>query len=123
MRNFKITVNGTVYDVTVEEVGGNAPVNTTPVAAPAAASAPVAAPAPEATASAGGNAIRSPFPGTVVAMNVKAGDKVKRGDVLCVVEAMKMENDICAPDDGTVASVNVNTGTKVDADELLVTLN
>ena len=121
MRNFKITVNGTVYDVSVEEVGTAVAPATAPVAAPAPAAvsnvAPKAAPA-----KVDGKPIRSPFPGTVAAVNVKAGDNVKRGDVLCIIEAMKMENDICAPEDGCVVSVNVNTGTKVDADELLITL-
>jgi biotin carboxyl carrier protein len=131
MRRFNITVNGVTYDVAVEEVGGAAPVVApTPVAAPAAApvaAAPVAAPTPAAApapiGNAGAVAIKAPMPGTIVKMNVSAGAAVKKGDVLCVLEAMKMENDICAPQDGTVATVNVQSGSSVQTDEVLVTLN
>ena len=67
--------------------------------------------------------IKAPMPGTIIKVNAKPGDAVKRGDVLCVLEAMKMENDIMAPDDGTVASVAVNAGQTVQTDAVLVTLN
>lgn len=127
MRRFNITVNGVTYDVAVEEVGATAPVAApTPVAAPAAA-APAAAPAPVAAPALAGNAgavsVKAPMPGTIVKVNVQSGAAVKKGDVLCVLEAMKMENDICAPEDGTVATVNVQTGASVQTDEVLVTLN
>ena len=81
--------------------------------------APEAAPAPVA---AGGEPVKAPMPGTIVRVNVKAGDAVKKGDVLVVLEAMKMENDICAPADGTVVAVLAAQGASVSTDEVLVTL-
>ena len=130
MKRYQITVNGVAYDVTVEELGGApvAPVAPAPVAAAPApvaapAPAPAAAPAPApAAAPAGGTPVNSPMPGTILRVNVKVGDAVKSGDVLMVLEAMKMENDICAPCDGTVAAVAVSQGAAVTTDELLVTL-
>ena len=126
MRKFNVTVNGVVYEVEVEEVGGAA-VASAPVAAPAAApAAPAAAPAPKAapaaTGKAGSVAIKAPMPGTILKINVKVGDSVKKGDVVCVLEAMKMENDICAPEDGVVASVEVAQGASVATDAVVVTL-
>ena len=122
MRRFNVTVNGVTYNVVVEEVGAAAPAAST---APAAAPAPVAAPAaPKAApANAGAVAVKAPMPGTIMKINVSAGQAVKKGDVLCVLEAMKMENDICAPQDGTIASVNVQKGASVASEEVLVTLN
>lgn len=122
MRRFNVTVNGVSYDVLVEEVGQEA---SAPTAAPVAPKAPVAAPAaPKAPAApAGAVAVKAPMPGTIMKINVSAGQAVKKGDVLCVLEAMKMENDICAPQDGTVASVNVQKGASVASEEVLVTLN
>ena len=124
MRRFNVTVNGVSYDVVVEEVGADA---SAPVAAPAAApvAAPAAAPAPKAApaGNAGAVAVKAPMPGTILKVNVAPGQAVKKGDVLCVLEAMKMENDISAPQDGTVASVNVQKGASVQSEEVLVTLN
>ncbi len=122
MRRFNVTVNGVSYDVLVEEVGQEA---SAPTTAPVAPKAPVAAPAaPKAPAApAGAVAVKAPMPGTIMKINVSAGQAVKKGDVLCVLEAMKMENDICAPQDGTVASVNVQKGASVASEEVLVTLN
>ena len=125
MKRFNVTVNGVTYDVVVEEVGGAAPV-AAPVAAPAPAAAPAAAPAPAAPKASGAQGavkVVAPMPGTIMKVNVTVGATVKKGDVLCVLEAMKMENDICAPQDGTVASVNVQKGASVNTDEVLVTLN
>ena len=123
MKTYNITVNGVTYVVDVEEVSSSAP-TAAPVAAPAAPkaapAAPKAAPAP---AVAGGTAVKAPMPGNIMKINVKAGDAVKKGDVLVVLEAMKMENDICAPADGTVASVAVSQGATVETDAVLVTLN
>ena len=137
MKNYRVTVNGVAYDVVVEELGaGVAPVvipapvvapAPTPVAAPApvaAPPAPAAAPAPATPkGSAGATAIKAPMPGTLIKVCVKVGDAVKKGDVLCVLEAMKMENDILAPSDGVVASVEAAQGSSVATDAVLVTLN
>lgn len=121
MKNLKITVNGVAYDVQVEETDGSS-VSAAPAAAPAAA--PKAAPAAKkAAAPADGEPVNSPMPGTIVNVPVKAGQAVKAGDVLVVLEAMKMENEIKAPKDATVASVNVNKGESVDTGTVLVTLN
>ena len=121
MKNYRITVNGVAYDVTVEEVGG-AEV-TAPVVAPAAVAAPAAPKAaPKAAIPAGSASAVAPMPGTIVRVDVKAGDTVKKGDVLVVLEAMKMENDICAPADGKIVAVSVEKGQSVVADEVLVTI-
>ncbi len=123
MRNFKVIVNGVSYDVAIEETTATAPAAPVQKAAPAPAPAPKAeaAPAP-AAAPADGTQVKAPFPGSVVRIAVKAGDTVKSGDVLCVVEAMKMENDITSPIDGTVASVNVNQGQSVGAEQILLVI-
>ena len=119
MKNYQVTVNGVVYQVTVEELNSAPAANPIPLATPVAApAAPKAAPA----APAGGTSVAAPMPGTINKINFKAGDAVKRGDVLCVLEAMKMENDICAPADGTVAAVLVAQGASVTTDEVLFTL-
>lgn len=119
MKNLKITVNGVAYDVQVEEVGGSA---SAPVAAPAApvATAPKAAPAAAPTS---GEPLNCPMPGTIISVNVSVGQQVKLGDVVVVLEAMKMENDIVAPEDGTVASINAAVGSAVEAGETIATLN
>lgn len=122
MKNLRITVNGVAYDVQVEETDGSS-VSAAPAAAPAATKA-AAAPAPKKAApAAGGEAVKSPMPGTIIDVKVKAGQAVKSGDVLVILEAMKMENEIKAPHDATVASVAVNKGESVDTGSLLVSLN
>ena len=126
MKTYNITVNGVTYTVEVEEVGAtaSAPVAAAPVAAPAAPAAPKAAPAaPKASGAAGAVSVKAPMPGNIMKVNCKVGASVKKGDVLIVLEAMKMENDICAPQDGVVASVEVAQGASVETDALLVTLN
>ena len=141
MRKFNITVNGVAYEVEVEEVGGvPAPVAVAPVApaAPVAAPAPVAAapaaapaapkatPAPKAAPVAGGTKISAPMPGTILDVkvaqgaSVKKGDVVKAGQVLVILEAMKMENEIVAPKDGTVAQIVTSKGAVVDTGSPLV---
>lgn len=116
MKRFNITVNGKAYDVAVEEVGaGSAP------AAPVQAAAPVAAPTP-AAAPAGGTSVKAPMPGNILDVKVNVGDTVSEGQVLMVLEAMKMENDIVAPKAGTVASVNVKKGDSVNRDDLLASI-
>ncbi len=118
MKRFNITVNGKAYDVAVEEVGADsAPAAATPAqtAAPAAAPVPAAAPA-------GGTAVKAPMPGNILEVKVNPGDTVAEGQVLMVLEAMKMENDIVAPKAGTVASVNVKKGDSVNRDDLLASI-
>ena len=120
MKQLKVTVNGKVYDVCVEEVGGAAaPAASAPVAAPAAPAAPAATPA----ANVAGEQVCAPMPGTVMSVKVSNGQAVKKGDVLVVLEAMKMENEIFAPCDGTVASVAVSSGDAVESGKVLVVLN
>ena len=122
MRKFLINVNGTSYEVEVEEVGGAAPVAApAPAAAPAAApkAAPAAAPA---AVPAGGKKINAPMPGTVVDVKVNAGDTVKKGQILVILEAMKMENEIMAPEDGKVVSVVTTKGAAVNTGDALVVL-
>lgn len=128
MKNYTITVNGTPYNVTVEDTTGSAaPVASAPapapVAAPASAPAPAPAAAPAAPAAAGSVSVDAPMPGNILDIKVSNGASVKAGDVLVILEAMKMENDIVAPQDGTVASVNVNKGDTVEAGQTLVSLN
>lgn len=122
MRNLKITVNGVAYDVQVEDVAGGAvtaPVAAAPAAAPAPA--PKAAPAPAAKA-AGSVEITIPMPGTIVDVKVSVGQKVSKGDVLVVFEAMKMENEIQCPQDGVVASVLCSKGENKESGAVLLTL-
>ena len=127
MKKYRVNVNGTDYEITLEEVtGAEASKPSAPVAqpAPAAAPAPAEAPAaPAATAApAGGEQILSPMPGNILNVNVKVGDAVKKGKVLLILEAMKMENEIMAPKDGTITSVNVQNGSTVESGALLVTI-
>ena len=130
MKQYTITVNGVSYDVTVEEIGGApaipvaAPVASAPVAAPVAAPAAAPAPAaPKASGAQGGVKVNAPMPGTILKVNVTVGQAVKSGDSLCVLEAMKMENDIPAPKDGTVASIEITKGASVQSGDVLITLN
>ena len=110
MKKYRVNVNGTAYEVEIEEMTG----------APAAA--PVAA-APAAPAASGaGESITSPMPGNILAVNVAAGDMVKKGQVLMILEAMKMENEIMAPHDGKVTAVAVTKGAAVESGALLCTI-
>ena len=123
MKAYKVTVNGNVYEITLEVVDKAdikaAPAPAAAPAAPVAAPAPSAAPAP---AAAGATTISAPMPGTILKVNVQNGASVKKGDVLMILEAMKMENEIMAPADGVVASVNVQNGASVEAGSVLCTL-
>lgn len=122
MKNYTITVNGTAYNVTVEEGASTTPATQTPVQAPAVQAAPAAKPAAPSTG-AGSIKVDAPMPGNIIDVKVSNGASVKAGDVLVILEAMKMENDIVAPQDGTVASINVNKGDSVDAGQTIITLN
>jgi len=134
MKKFNITVNGKSYEVDVEEVGGvsmPSPVRRqeAPKAAPAPTSAPAAAPSPAPVAPVqaaapvtGGESIKSPMPGTILDIKVNVGDAVNSGDVLVILEAMKMENEIMAPNAGKVLSVNVSKGASVNSGDVLVVI-
>ena len=119
MKNLIVTVNGVAYNVTVEEGTGAAVASAPVAAAPTAAPAPAAAPA----GAAGSVTVTAPMPGNILDVKVKAGDSVKAGDTLLILEAMKMENEISAPQDGTIASVNVRKGDVVNSGDLLCTMN
>lgn len=124
MKTYTITVNGTVYSVTVEEGAstGAAPVAAAPVAAaPALAAAPAPAAAP--AGAQGSVTVNAPMPGKILGVKASVGQAVKKGDVVVVLEAMKMENEIVAPQDGTIASINVAVGDSVDSGAVLATLN
>lgn len=128
-KKFNVTVNGTTYEVEVEEVkaaGGAPKAAPTPKAAPAPAPAPKAAPAPAAApkvaAGAGEHSIDSPMPGKIVKLVASEGATVKAGEVLLILEAMKMQNEITADADGTVKKFNVAAGQSVKAHESLVIL-
>lgn len=124
MKYYNISVNGVAYSVSVEETAaGAAPVAPAAAPAPKAAPAPAAAAAPAAPASAGAVEVKAPMPGNILDVKVAAGASVKAGDVLVILEAMKMENEIVAPQDGTVASINVHKGDTVNSGDTLVSMN
>ncbi len=139
MKKYNVTVNGVTYEVLVEEEGAvsapaatpvaAAPVATAPVAsAPVAAPAPSApapatpAPAPTASGSAGSIKVTAPMPGTILKLNVKIGDTVKANDLVCILEAMKMENEIFASEGGVVKSIESAQGSSVNAGDVIITL-
>ena len=108
MKNYTITVNGNVYDVTVEEGGAGS----------------AAAPKPAAqTGAAGAVKVNAPMPGKILSVKASAGQAVKKGEVIMILEAMKMENEIVAPQDGTIAGINVSAGDSVEAGAVLASLN
>lgn len=125
MKRFLIRINGKTYDAEVEVVGTSA---SAPVAAPAAApaaapSAAPAAPAPAAAPAAGGPAnVTSPLPGTVLRLCKNTGDSVAAGEVVMIVESMKMENEVVAPEAGRIASIAVAAGSAINTGDLLFTL-
>lgn len=134
---YKIRLNGKVYEVEAEkgeaqllreydDIGAQqapaqAPASVAAAPAPAPAAAPAAAAASKAPA--GGKAVTAPLPGTVVAVKVQEGNQVKKGEVVAVIESMKMENDIVSTESGTVTAVLVSRGAQVQAGEALVSLS
>jgi glutaconyl-CoA/methylmalonyl-CoA decarboxylase subunit gamma len=132
MKNYTITVNGIAYEVSVEENTGMGVQQAAPVApvaapkAPAPAAAPKAEPAkpaPAASGSEGSIKVESPMPGKILSIKANAGQQVKKGDVILVLEAMKMENEIVSSEDGTIASINVSVGEMVESGSLLATID
>jgi glutaconyl-CoA decarboxylase len=133
MKKYNVTIKGETFVVEVEEIGAGPSVAAVapppaaappPVAAPAPAPVAAVAPAPAAAPSpaAGGGSVVSPLPGTVLRINVAVGQAVKAGDVLLVLEAMKMENDITAPADGSVQKIHVTQGATVQTGDALISL-
>ncbi len=133
MKKFLIKVNGNQYEVEVEEVrDGSVAAEPATYSAPAPQAAPkAAAPAPAPAAApkknnavpAGAAKVTAPMPGTILGVKVNSGDSVKKGQVLLILEAMKMENEIVAPNDGTIASINVTKGTSVNAGDVMLSMN
>ena len=123
MKNYTITVNGNVYEVTVEE---GVSTGAAPAPRAAASAAPKAAPAAPKAAPAGAQGsvtVAAPMPGKILGVKANVGQAVKKGEVMLILEAMKMENEIVAPSDGTIASINVAVGDSVEAGATLATLN
>jgi len=124
MRKFNITVNGKTYEVEVEEVGGvsaparMAPISTPKASVPAAPNAPAAQPNAQAPAT-GGESVTAPMPGKVLKVIKGEGTQVKNGEVVMILEAMKMENEITAPLDGTVQQIAAKEGTAVNPGDVL----
>ncbi len=124
MKKYIVKVNGTAYEVEVEELdnSSDAPVPT-PSAVPAKPAAETPANKPKPSGKAGAVTVSAPMPGNILKINFQTNQPVKKGDVLCILEAMKMENEIMAPSDGTVASVNVQKGSSVNTGDVLFTLD
>lgn len=122
MKKYIVSVDGENFEVVVQDADPNA--TYTPAPKTEKAAAPQAAPAANTAApvSANGLKIASPLPGSILKVLVKQGQSVKKGETLCVIEAMKMENEIVAPQDGTVASINVNEGNSINSGDLLLVL-
>lgn len=115
MNAYKVTLNGKVYEFTIEKINKE---DIKPAEAPKTAATPAA---PAAPVAGNGEKVVSPMPGTILSVNVTAGQAVKKGDVLFILEAMKMENEIMAPADGTIAAVSTTKGASVEAGALLCT--
>ena len=119
MKSYTITVNGTAYDVTVEEKGGS----TQTVSAPAPVQAAAPAKAPTSSGTKGAVELKAPMPGKVMSIKASVGDPVKKGDTVIVFEAMKMENSVVASQDGIVASIDVEVGATFESGDVLASLN
>ncbi len=115
MKKYRVNVNGSLYEIEIEEMDASA-AKRAPAAAPAPAAKPAAAPV------GAGTKVNAPMPGTILDVKVQAGQSVKRGQVLVILEAMKMENEIQAPCDGKITGVNVRKGDSVETAALLCTI-
>ena len=123
MKKYNVNVNGKTYQIEIEEVENFDPKKAqTPSASDAAAAAPAPAQAPAAAPAAGGNTVSCPMPGTILDVRCSEGATVKKGDILFILEAMKMENEIMSPCDGTVRGVSVSKGASVDTGAVLCTI-
>lgn len=130
MKKYNVTVNGVTYEVLVEEAGNvsapaavQAPVAPAPTpAAPASPATPAPAPAAAPAHSAGAVKVTAPMPGTILKMNVKVGDTIKANDLVCILEAMKMENEIFASEGGVVKSIEAAQGSSVNSGDVIITL-
>lgn len=125
MKRFQITFKGQVYELDVEEISSSAPTIKKSAPAPVPNAASVTVPTPKAvqpTAPAGAQTVLAPMPGKILAVNIKAGDAVKRGDVIFILEAMKMQNEIMANQDGQISSVSVTVGQTVSTGDVLAAL-
>ena len=111
MKKYKVTVNGVPYEIELEELTGPSP-----------ASAAAATAAPAASAPTGGETVTAPMPGTILSVSIAPGDPVKRGQVLMILEAMKMENEIMAPCDGTIKQVVAAKGASVNSGDPLIVI-
>ncbi len=128
MKNYKVTVNGKTYEVGVEECGGNAEEKSV-LASPVSRIPSAAAPIPKAAAAhktaagpSGSGTVTAPMPGTVLSVAVSEGEQVKKGQLLLIFEAMKMENELVAPCSGTVKTVNISKGTALETGMLLISI-
>ena len=124
MKKYNVTVNGVTYEVLVEETDSAAAPSAqpAPAAAPAVSAAPKAAPKAAPAGAQGSIKVTAPMPGTILKMNVQVGDTVKANDLVCVLEAMKMENEIFAKEGGTVKSVDAPQGASVNSGDVIITL-
>ena len=115
MKKYRVNVNGSLYEIEIEEMDASA-AKRAPAPAPAPAAKPAAAPV------GAGTKVNAPMPGTILDVKVQAGQSVKRGQVLVILEAMKMENEIQAPCDGTITALNVRKGDSVETQALICTI-
>ena len=120
---YVVTLNGKDYEVEVDELSEAIVTNVAPTAASAPAAPVATQPSAHAPVSGSGTAVKAPMPGTILKVNVTAGQSVKAGDIMFILEAMKMENEIVAPSDGTVSQVVAAKGSSVATDDVLAYLN
>lgn len=119
MKKYEIEINGETYRVAVKELDADAEMTTAKTVEPKEPA--VATPSPEPAASTGAE-VKAPMPGTILKVNVSAGESVKQGDVLAILEAMKMENEIIAPTDGVIGEILVSANDSVQSDQVLFRL-